>query len=382
MKHFFAISVYDKFTEVRVLVDILRENWEGDYGIVVYSSHPDAARELADLDVDCLIAKSSYPYQKGAADYILTARIFDSIRILFEKALELNAESVTHLHSDSWLLCEKSFLKLLARLSEKPILARGAGLGERGFLAPLGVISDMFMVFSADWIRESGFLKARASDFPLDILNIHGVLSILIFANGGLSAIDFYDDYQEQEIVPGLAKKLPSALPSYPSILNRRWGLLHVHTGCFPDEMGPKLQAAYLKLYKLEKGKSLQAFQEGIDAELVFEDIRGRFQQYDEKLKVYRLEPQDFDQDLQVIENLNKLSSASLWKLSLKLKLTKWVKKNVISRRLAREASPLGGVFRPSRSLVFDESVESYYAPLFEELREFERNAEQRDESI
>ena len=375
MKHFFAISAYDKFTEVRVLVDILRENWSGDYGIVVYSSHPDAQKELAELKVDALITEDSYSYSPGDGEHILTARIFDSMRLLFEKAIELGANSVTHLHSDSWPLKEESFLRLLARLTDKPILARGAGLGERGFLAPLGVISDMFLIFSASWLRESGFLKARASDCPLDILNIHGLLSVLMFSNGGFGALDFYDDYQDQEIVPELAKLMPCSLPSYPSIFNREWDLLHVHTGCFPDELGRKVQAAYLQKLDLCKGESLQEFTKGVVAEEVFAEVRERFKQSDKRLKAFRLKAVDFSQDLVVMEELAASPAFNLWRMALKIKFTHGMKDFVASRFLKQESPSFGGFFRLSRSLVFEESVDSYYSSSRKNLLAFEAAA-------
>ena len=41
-----AISVYDKFDEVKILVDIIRENWEHKYFITLcYYNHPERGRK-------------------------------------------------------------------------------------------------------------------------------------------------------------------------------------------------------------------------------------------------------------------------------------------------------------------------------------------------
>jgi len=39
-----AISFYDKFDELAVLVDIIRHNWDEEYYIVVSSKHSDAVK--------------------------------------------------------------------------------------------------------------------------------------------------------------------------------------------------------------------------------------------------------------------------------------------------------------------------------------------------
>ena len=371
-KPFFAISAYDKFAEVRVLVEILKENWQGDYGIVVYSSHPDASREFANLNIDALITTESYPYTPEDGDHILTARIFESMRLLFEKALELGADSITHLHSDSWPLSENAFLKVLSRLGPRSILARGAGLGERGFLTPLGVMSDMFLIFSAQWLRESSFLKVRASDLPLDVLNIHGLLSLLIFANGGFSVLDFYDNYQKQEILPDLPKKLPCQLPSYPSIFNRELGFLHVHTACFPDDLGKKLQGAYLKASGLVHGESLQKLTSSIDPEKTFQEIRERFAAAEQRLKAHHLSAAYFSQDLVTMEEYCRLSSFALYRKALAIAVMEKSKQLIEKRYLAKNEKGEAGRFRISRSLVFTESAGSYYGPLREKLVEKE----------
>jgi hypothetical protein len=57
-----AVSVYDKFDDLAILVDIIRENWEDQYYIAVCCKHKDAKTKLSDVDIDCLVRGDNIPY--------------------------------------------------------------------------------------------------------------------------------------------------------------------------------------------------------------------------------------------------------------------------------------------------------------------------------
>ena len=61
-KYAIAISVYDKFEEVAILTDIIRENWEDDYIITLCCNHPDGPKNLKSLPIDAYVQGDNIPY--------------------------------------------------------------------------------------------------------------------------------------------------------------------------------------------------------------------------------------------------------------------------------------------------------------------------------
>jgi hypothetical protein len=55
-----GISLYDKFEELSILVDTIRENWGGQYYISVSSNHPNAQQRAKKLSTDV------YEFSQGA----------------------------------------------------------------------------------------------------------------------------------------------------------------------------------------------------------------------------------------------------------------------------------------------------------------------------
>ena len=123
------------------------------------------------------------------------------------------------------------------------------------------------------------------------------------------------------------------------------------------------------------KGESLQEFTKGVVAEEVFAEVRERFKQSDKRLKAFRLKAVDFSQDLVVMEELAASPAFNLWRMALKIKFTHGMKDFVASRFLKQESPSFGGFFRLSRSLVFEESVDSYYSSSRKNLLAFEAAA-------
>lgn len=367
MKHAFAISAYEKFQEVSVLVDILRHNWKNDYLIVVCSPHPEASTALADLEIDSLISLETIAYIPGDGMPSLTARVFHSMRASCAEAVRLGATSVTHLHSDSWPLSEERFERLLTRLETKSVLARGPGLGERGYLAPLGAISDMFLTMSSSWLIKSGFLELDPFDFPLDALNIHGLLSVILFANGGFSELDFFDDYQNQEVFPGVFKTIPAKVASYPSIFNRSWAFLHVHTSCYPEDLGRNLQASYLLEYQLVKGESIARFVDGVDSDQVRREIRERYLAAEAHLTRRNLSADDFGQELMAMEKEVQSGYFNGLQKGLRRRALEGGRSLVERIAFGSECEPR---FRLSRELIFRNPVLVHYRREFAHLSE------------
>jgi len=50
-----AISLYNKFEELGVLIDIIRKNWKNKYFISVCSNYPNAQEYIKGLDIDTFV---------------------------------------------------------------------------------------------------------------------------------------------------------------------------------------------------------------------------------------------------------------------------------------------------------------------------------------
>src|SRR3972149_6156494 len=134
-----AISVYDKFQDVKLLSDLFRKNWPGSYDLVVCSSHPQAASRLADCDIDELLSTENLPMDgPGSSDprvsprARLWVRVIDSIRKACGRCADrAEAPFTLHLHADACPLSWPKLRRLAERMQRhgKWFAARGEGFG-------------------------------------------------------------------------------------------------------------------------------------------------------------------------------------------------------------------------------------------------------------
>jgi len=261
-----AISVYDKFEEAGILIDIIRNNWKNNYYISLCSNYPNAKEHIADLEIDCFTQGADIKYSpkmpwrpRGRTN--LVCRVLDTIKKSCVGAIEGGCEYVMHLHSDAWPLEEKSYLRLIQDIKrrKKKIAVRGLGFSFYGQDVPLGHIDDMFFVFDANYLNNVDFFDYN----PLELFphknSVHGALVLLLLGKIGIKNIYYYSHHSNLEYWDGKNKFLPFERAK-PSIFDPYWKLLHVHTAAFPDNLGKSVQAYYLKKYKLTKGENMQMF--------------------------------------------------------------------------------------------------------------------------
>ena len=109
-----AISLYDKFEELSLLIDIIRSNWNGEYVISVCCNHPDGKKKIQNLDIDCYSQGEDINFSKSLTDFQkkinLNGRVLDSIKKSCLGAINHGADYVMHLHTDAWPLNEHSLL--------------------------------------------------------------------------------------------------------------------------------------------------------------------------------------------------------------------------------------------------------------------------------
>lgn len=265
MKIGIAITLYDKFEELKLLVDIIRHNWKEKYIITVCSNHPDAAKHMKDIDVDAWVQGEDIKYSPKLpyirASINITCRILDGIKKSCTAANNLGVDYVMHLHTDAWALKEEEVVKLAEHMKRNKIrfAGRGMGLGKARPDCPLGHLDDMFFMYDVRFIEERKFFDYNPLELLPDRLTIHGVLSLLIVGRIGLSNFYLYENHTSQVFWDGKHAD-PHFERGKPMMFDPEKGFLHIHSQSFPGDLSKNLQAYYLKKYGLTKGKAIEAF--------------------------------------------------------------------------------------------------------------------------
>lgn len=321
-----AISVYDKFEEVGVLVDIIRNNWEDDYYITLCSNYPDAKKNISNLDVDKFIQGAdikfnpSMPWKPNGRTN-LVCRVLDTIKKSCSCAIEEGCDYVMHLHSDAWPLDEKSFVRLVEDMQrkKKKVAVRGFGFAYYGHDAPLGSIDDMFFLFNSAYFKETSFFDYN----PLDLFphkhSPHGALVLLLLGKIGIKNIYLYSDYSNLEYWDGKNKVLPFERAK-PSVFDPNLKFLHVHVGAFPNDLGKSIQAHYLKTYDVIKGSNIESFidKHYIPEEELFSTLEKAEKKQDLKLRLLGYNPVVFGRDFSSKDKVLNLSATKKAKLLIK----------------------------------------------------------------
>ncbi len=262
-----AISVYDKFEDVKILADIFRKNWKGNFHIVVCSSHPSAETHLAGCDIDELLHIENIPFSpaqfsQDQKQMHLTLRVVDSIRKACDRASRSEAPYTLHLHADSLPLSWPHLRSLgeAMRGRGKVFAARGYGFGYYVHDAPVGDFDDMFFVFDNAYAKTKRLWDFELVDFLPHKVSMHGFLALWGLARVGVRRFWHYS--QQKDAVhwdgkPVVRSWLNSAHPMY---FDPKYCFLHLHQDGFPDDLGPRLKAYYLKKYELTCGEALGTF--------------------------------------------------------------------------------------------------------------------------
>jgi len=315
-----AISLYDKFDDVRLLVDIIRENWEKEYYISICCNHPDAEAKLDGIDADSIEqgAQIAYsPEMDGQRGHVnLMCRVHDTFRRACQNAVEAECEYVVHNHADAWMLSENRFQSLVTELRQKNRKAAVRGWDPTyrrpGFW--MGHPMDQYIVFDAKYCEEISFF-----DFsPLELLphtTNHTGLMLLLLGRIGLSNIWFYSDRHDDQWWDNREKHIIHGVRT--AIYVPEWEYLHVATESFPDDYGKHIQAGYLRSHGLTNGAFIEEFLSEYDKPLSAVNDELRQIEREQNKRLQRLGFQKEDIGRKFIEKRKRLDSP----LSEKLKM-------------------------------------------------------------
>jgi L-rhamnose mutarotase len=259
----FAISLYDKFDQLGVLVDIIRNNWNDDYHISVCSNHEKAKEKISklDLEIDNFEQGSqiTWPTDGEKGDNNLTYRIYDSLRRACRSALtNEKVENVIHLHADAWPLSEDGLFRILKEM-DKNNAAVGFPARTKDFVKnhPPGYIYDQFIIFNADTSREVNLFDHS----PLELFpqSIHQALAMHCVSRFGWSQIHQYTNCTERQHWDGL-KLTEVRNHARPMFYDPEYGQIHIAVEDFDNNLGEELQAHYLKEYNLTEGRFIEEY--------------------------------------------------------------------------------------------------------------------------
>lgn len=254
-----AVSVYDKFDDLAILHDILRENFEHEYFLSVHCNHPDAEKELLqkrDLDIDHLSCGEQIRYRENTQLYL---RILNSFKKSCEAAIE-SCDYVMHLHADAWPLKEEKIHEVIDKLEEKErkIAVRGKGTtyqlntGYRN-----GLVMDQFLIFDSDYFQSIDFFEFDLLD-PLPHRGIHESLMLLLLGKVGRSKMYFYSYMDEDIYWNGESRSLTSDSEVRPSTYDPEWSLFHCARDSFLQDYGKQVQANRLRKSGIENGEHVK----------------------------------------------------------------------------------------------------------------------------
>ncbi len=265
-----AISVYDKFQDVKLLTDLFRRNWPGNYHIVVCASHPNPAPHLADCDIDELLVIDDLPLPSGweppdprvAPRARLWVRVLDSFRKACGRCAESQAPVTLNLQADA---CPLSWPKLKGLIDKmkrggKRFAARGEGFGFYSFNEPLGGFDDMFCIIDNAYARSVGLWDFTPFDFMPHKISIHGVIAILGLTRIGVRRFYHYADHTQAVYWDGKPVVLHPLNSVHPMHFDPQFDFLHIHETGFSGDVGSRLKAHYLGKYGIVKGVAVEEF--------------------------------------------------------------------------------------------------------------------------
>lgn len=315
--------MYDKYEDLEILTEIIRENFEDEYYIAVCSKHEDFEEEIENrkIDIDKTISgeeifyrpelKREEPY-RGQIN--LTSRILDSFKSTCKACLEQDCEYIIHLHADAWPMNEGRIKKIIQEMKERnrAVALRGRGSSYRKPDHWNGFIMDQFMFFDSEIVEERDLF-----DFsPLDLFphaSVHNSILTLLLGRIGRSGIYYYSDMSEDKHWDGEQVEPPYTTVR-PSIKEENYDLIHVATDEFPsEEHGKAVQAKYLNEYNL-RGEFIEEFISNYQIDGLSDKLRSIEKRQDRKLRFLGFRPKTFGR--QFYEKERVLSQSKAEKVS------------------------------------------------------------------
>ncbi|WP_124176941.1 hypothetical protein [Natrarchaeobius halalkaliphilus] len=290
-----SVSLYDKFEDLGVLLDIVRNNWEDEYFVSVCSNHPNAHEKVSDLSSEIdhfeqgaqIDADESIAGRSKRVNFLL--RVNNTIRTAIRGALSCDeVDHVLHLHSDAWPLSEEGLQSLIDSMDERDASVAFKTSTEK-FLEqyPPGHFMDQFLLFNATDCRSAGLFERELLEYPPGI-HSHRLLPMVCLVAFGWGSIWHYSNRSEEVLWDG-EPTLRAGRRVRPMTYNPKYAQVHIAREDFGPGQGKSLQAYYLDEHGLTEGEYIDELLTDHlrDRDTLFDDIAGYYAQFDEELKWY-----------------------------------------------------------------------------------------------
>jgi len=186
----------------------------------------------------------------------LRLQALDGVQKSCQGALKLDVDYVIHMHSDAWTLSEEGLIRFIGQLKDrkKMLAVRGDGLEHVDYCkdpaTACGHLDDHFFAFNRKYFEENKILDFIPEELFPHKYSIHGMLMMLFTVKVGLHNIWYYRFTKDMVNFDGKRHLIHNIKPS---ILDTTYGFLHVHRTSLPNDYGRKIQAMYLKHWRLNK---------------------------------------------------------------------------------------------------------------------------------
>ncbi len=263
MKIGILITMYDKFEEASLIIDMIR-SWRGDYVIGLTCNHPYGEQFAKEKGVDVAINPRDIKFEKrpwGESTFYFDQNVNFMLRIRIHYAIsqgcrimtkKTKCDFIVHTHCDGWFLSEDKLNMLVETLAtkNKAIAVRGTGLGD--IYKPwtsntaFGQADDHFFVFDRKFALERKMWEYKPEDMLMKKHSVHGTLMNIFAVKGGFSNIWYYKTHESSLDYAG---KMSIDNEVKPCLYDPDYGLLHVHRGSLPPGWGEALQAWFILEY-------------------------------------------------------------------------------------------------------------------------------------
>lgn len=245
----FAISLYDKFDDLEILVDIIR-SWKKKYIISVCCSKTDFIPEIRHLDIDVVcqprtVAQLGMHNNSKKNKYAQNIRCTENVRASCENLR--GCDYGVHLHSDCWFLNEEKLLELVNWVEHNKIkvATRGHGLAESFHpmrQAVFGSVDDHAIIWNVPWCKKHYVWDFKPEAMLYHRYGVHTQLGLVFGVKVGLDNWKYYPHTS----LDAFGNKTRSLSPVNYDSVNE---IIHVNVGALPGSWGRSIQHSYLKMY-------------------------------------------------------------------------------------------------------------------------------------
>ena len=319
MKIGFAITCYDKFEEANILIELIKEEFYGEYKITFCSNFKNGMEKAKDFKIDQYVQAREIPYFKGnihkptnLRDKVsIILRSTDSVLTSCREAIKMDVDYIVHMHSDAWCLSEEKLIEIVKEMKrlDKKIALRSNGI-EKHRIGSICGVDDHFFIFEKKFAKENKVFEILPEEQFPHILSIHEILATNFLIKYGLSKIWCYRIVNELYNYDNTKVYIENTLR--PVSYDPYYKFLHLHRASFPDNYGRILQAIYLRENTAGRSKFINEFikKYSKDKKEVLKELKNIEEKYDKILKYsfYSLEilkNREISYKKKLVENFN-----------------------------------------------------------------------------